>query len=219
MSESDQPTSLSRLRIQFGKTGSMRYVGNLDMHTVWERTFRRAGLPLFYTKGFSPHPRFQMAASLPVGAASQCELIDVWLVCEPETEKVLPALVSAAPPGLEIVALELVDPNSPALQNRLNTSDYIVTFRDPPPAGELSERLAQLMATASLPRERRGKSYDLRPLIEEACVLSPENGTAERLFLRLSAREGATGRPEEVLAALGYDPLSGALERVALHFR
>ena len=45
----------------FSKTDAMRYTGHLDLHRAWERTFRRAGLPLAYTQGFSPHPRINLA--------------------------------------------------------------------------------------------------------------------------------------------------------------
>jgi hypothetical protein len=70
------------------------------------------------------------------------------------------------------------------------------------------------METTSIPRERRGKSYDLRPLIESLEV-SPE-GT---IHMRLSAREGATGRPEEVLDILGIAFEGTRIERTRLIFQ
>ena len=45
-----------RIRITFSKTAAMRYTGHLDLHRAWERTFRRAGLPLAYSQGFHPQP-------------------------------------------------------------------------------------------------------------------------------------------------------------------
>ena len=60
------------------------------------------------------------------------------------------------------------------------------------------------MNAASLPRERRGKSYDLRPLIET--LLVKREGDAVQLEMTLSAREAATGRPGEVLRAMDLDP-------------
>ena len=66
----------------------------------------------------------------------------------------------------------------------------------------------------SLPRERRGKSYDLRPLIEKIELLS-EN----KILMKLAAREGATGRPEEVLDVLGIKIEHARVERTNLIFR
>lgn len=194
----------------------MRYVGNLDMHTVWERTLRRAGLPLAYSNGFNPRPRFQVASSLPMGASSRCELLDAWMVNAPALEGIYKSLQEAAPPGLEVVAVNQVPLSLPALQTQLVSSDYIVFLRDPILQEELEQRVNELAARTHLPREKRKKSYDLRPLIEKIEVLP---GQPRRIFLQLAAREGATGRPEEVLDALGIDPLTGAMERIKLTFR
>src|SRR5512136_2023173 len=68
-----------RLRIVFSKTGSLRYTGHLDLQTVWERTVRRAGLPLAYTHGFHPGPKIQIASALPLGFIGRCEIVDIWL--------------------------------------------------------------------------------------------------------------------------------------------
>lgn len=217
---SEQPPSpaneaqpLTRVRITFGKVDTMRYVGNLDMHTVWERTLRRAGLPLAYSKGFKPRPRFQMAASLPLGATSRVELLDVWLEGEIAPDELRGRLERAAPPGLLIVTMEEVPLQSPAMQTRLLAAEYVVPLREAMPRADLEQRVDALRAAESLPRTWRGKAYDLRPLIETIAVGEDE---PLRLLLRLTAREGATGRPEEVLAALGLDPLSGSVERVGL---
>ena len=64
-------------------------------------------------------------------------------------------------------------------------------------------------------RERRGKTYNLRPLIEELKFESMNDGFAQ-LRMRLSARESATGRPDEVLLALGLDPFASRIERIEL---
>ena len=69
------------------------------------------------------------------------------------------------------------------------------------------------MESDSIIRERRGKTYDLHPLIEELSI--PGNG---KIFMRLSAREGATGRPEEVLDVLGIAFEGTRIERTRLIF-
>jgi hypothetical protein len=73
----------------------------------------------------------------------------------------------------------------------------------------------QLLNTETLPRERRGKAYDLRPLVEDLQVRQGENNRPV-LYMRLAAREGATGRPEEVLSALDLDPSAFRVVRTAL---
>jgi hypothetical protein len=81
----------------------------------------------------------------------------------------------------------------------------------------LNRRVEALMMAESLPRERRGKSYDLRPLVEMLSVVTQPDG---KVWLRmtLAAREGATGRPDEVLTALDIEPETARVERTKLIF-
>lgn len=65
------------VRIKFSKTGSLQFISHLDLQRLWQRALVRAGLPLWYTKGFNPHPKLVFALPLPVGVESVCELIDV----------------------------------------------------------------------------------------------------------------------------------------------
>ena len=68
-----------RYRITFSKTGTLRYIGHLDLHKIWERTLRRAGLPLAYSQGFHPSPKIQLASALPLGFLGRAEVVDIWL--------------------------------------------------------------------------------------------------------------------------------------------
>ncbi len=158
-----------RLRITFAKNGALRYTGHLDLHKIWERTVRRAGLPLAYTQGFHPGPKIQLACALPLGFSSRAELVDLWLD-EAEGPVIRPTaeiLQAAAPPGLKVLEVAEVDSGAPALQNLVASAEYEVTLLDPVDIAGLSRKLSALMEAESLPRQRRGKSYDLRPLIEE----------------------------------------------------
>jgi hypothetical protein len=69
------------------------------------------------------------------------------------------------------------------------------------------------MDSESIPRTRRGKEYDLRPLIEELSLQADNT-----IFMKLTAKEGATGRPEEVLDVLGIAFEETRIERTKLNF-
>ena len=226
-----------RLRIIFSKTGSLRYIGHLDLHSVWERTFRRAGLPLAYTQGFHPGPKIQIASALPLGFSGRAEIADVWLqddvgatlvVAQGDQEDqgdhegrpYADVLQPAAPPGLTILSVEQVDEHGPALQTQVISAEYAVTLLEPFDEASLGGKIVALLEAASLPRERRGKAYDLRPLVESLSIttsLLPGGDEREmRVLMRLAAREGATGRPEEVLDVLGIPAESVRIERSRL---
>lgn len=205
---------MQRLRIQFTKNPAMRFTGHLDLHRAWERAFRRAGLPLAYSQGFNPHPRINLAAALPLGFTSECEIADVWLDPECPLAEVESRLASALPPGMSLTTLEQTALNLPALQTQVEAAEYVITFLDPLP--NLPDRLEALLAASNLPRQRRGKTYDLRRLIINADLLPVNEEGNARMSVLLSARESATGRPEEVLAALGADPLAARFHRTRL---
>jgi len=212
-----------RLRITFSKTGSLRYIGHLDLQQIWERTARRAGLPLAYTQGFHPGPKIQIAAALPLGFAGRAEVVDLWLQEPSATLSPLPSasaqslpdmaiLQSAAPPGLTILRIEAVDEHAPALQTQVAAAEYEVVLTEAGYGSDLRRRVEELLAKPSLPRERRGKPYDLRPLILALDLLPDKEG----IRMILAARESATGRPEEVLAELGIPLEVTRIERTRL---
>jgi len=133
----------------------------------------------------------------------------------------LPARLRAAlPDGIRILDVQAVDEAEPALQMQVTSAEYEVTFDVPLDAAALRAGIERILAATSLPRERRDKAYDLRPLIEEM-EWRETAGPAEQpvLFMRLSARESATGRPEEVLAELGIPRSSARIERSCLLFQ
>jgi radical SAM-linked protein len=203
-----------RIRITFSKAGPMQYVGHLDLHRSWERTFRRSRLPLDYSQGFHPQPHLNLACALPLGFTSQCELLDAWLEQDLPLIKAREAIQAALPPGMEILGLESVDLRAPALQTQVLTAVYDIHFLDDIP--DLPERLQRLMSAQHLPRLRRKKPYDLRPLIEDAILVSQDNIDKLKLRVELAAREGATGRPEELLAEMGISFQDTHVHREAL---
>jgi radical SAM-linked protein len=219
-----------RVRITFAKQGALRYTGHLDLHKLWERTARRADLPLAYSQGFHPQPKMNIAAALPLGFSSRCEVMDMRLKNDIPLEGLCEKLQATLPTGIRVLNVESVDEKLPALQTQVASAEYEVTLTEPIDRSELERRIGSVLGTVSLPRERRGKTYDLRPLIEELTLM--ESGSPlpvqERvqeqapglhtIFMRLSAREGATGRPEEVLDALGIAFEETRIERTQLIF-
>ena len=71
-------------RALFEKTGNAVWISHLDLMRLFQRAFKRAGLPLTHTQGFNPRPSVSIALPLSVGIESRCELLDFEL----EGEKV-----------------------------------------------------------------------------------------------------------------------------------
>jgi radical SAM-linked protein len=194
----------------------MRYTSHLDTHRALERTFRRAHLPLVYSQCYNPKPKISMAAALPLGITSDCELADFWLESLQPTGQLQELLNEKAPPGLHFFSIEEIEKGEPALQVQIQAATYSMTLVDPPSEKELQTSIRVLLETHELIRERRGKQYDLRPLIEELWLESHSPHEAI-ICTRLTAKEGQTGRPEEILLALEFDPTAVQIHRRSLH--
>ena len=63
-------------RLLFEKTGNAVWISHLDLMRLFQRAFKRAGLPLTHTQGFNPRPSVSIALPLSVGVESRCELLD-----------------------------------------------------------------------------------------------------------------------------------------------
>lgn len=208
-----------RARITFSKTGALRFIGHLDLHALWERATRRAALPLAYTQGFHPQPKIYLASALPLGFSSRCEVVDLRFTQDVDIENMPGILQAVMPTGIRILKAEAVDEQAPALQTQVIAAEYEVTITALPepsdlPGKSLMQRSEELLEESTLPRERRGKAYDLRPLIEKLAILSDN-----KIFMRLTARQAATGRPEEVLDVLGIALENSQIERIGLIFQ
>ena len=210
-----QANYVQRLRLIFSKSGAARFIGHLDLARSLERALNRAQIPLAYTQGFNPRPRMQMAAALPLGFTSQCEIADIWLLERINVAEARDNIMSRMAPGITVHSVGEIDLSEPALQTLTTEATYVVCFPDGVDTRALQERIETLLAAKSIERERRGKVYDLRPLILDLTVTLGANQVSE-LTLNLTLLPGKSGRPDEVLIALGLDPLDYRIHRTQI---
>lgn len=194
-----------RHRITFATEKTLAYVSVLELGKVWERSLRRARVPLKYSQGFNPRPRMNFAAPLPVGCGAEADLLDVLLETPWTSEAVTAALVGVLPADLTVRAVAAVAPELPALSEQLIAAEYRIWLRDVA-AADVVGAVAGFLEGEATPmvkrgRKHQGKTYDLRPLVQELRLVdAPASWVG--LHLRVQARPGATGRPDEVLKAL-----------------
>lgn len=212
-----------RLRLTYRQREQMRYVGHLDVVRTWERALRRAAVPLAYSQGFNPQPRLQFASALPMGATGDGEIVDVVMDEPMEPESFLFQVQPQLPRGLELVGVQEVPLKSPALQSQKGVSEWQVEVKSDLDQAELSRRVEALLAREKImqQRQRKGREvrYDLRPLIVAARYEGPEPNGWHRLTLHLRSEPGATGRPEQVLEALGLGELPLRMHRLRVVYQ
>lgn len=203
---------MQRQRIIFGKMGPARFIGHLDLARTLERALNRAQIPLAYTQGYNKRPRMQMASALPLGYTSDCEIADIWLVESVNPLEVKARLKEKMSPGILIQEVREVSLRGAALQTLTVEASYLVRLPESPQRSDLRARIDELLSARSIPRERRGKAYDLRPLVSELTLIEREEAEYH-IKMRLGLLPGKTGRPDEVVESLGFDPLDAAYHR------
>lgn len=220
----DQPRQ--RIRLTYEKGEAIKFISHQDEFRLWERTLRRADLPLLYSQGFNPQPQLQFASALGVGITGVNEFLDITLSPPLPLAEIEARIRAKLPPGVALHALQEVLLKTEALQGLLIGADYtILIYAEPDEIapGLIEQRIAEFLAKPAIWRERERKGekyiYNLRPLVFELTYAGYDPASEEhRILLRVQQREGATGRPDEVVAALGFDDYARTLRRDRLYF-
>ena len=100
---------MREVRLRFSKTGRLKYISHLDINRAMSRALKRAGIPLWYTEGFNPHPSagecpaFSRACPLSLGVESLCESVDLRITGEITNKEIKDRLNSVLPEDLKII--------------------------------------------------------------------------------------------------------------------
>jgi radical SAM-linked protein len=189
---------VQRLRVRYAKRGRARFTSHRDFGRAFERALRRAGIPMAYSSGFSPHPRISYANASPTGAASEAEYLEIGLAARCEPAEVQRALDAALPEGLDVLA---VVPSPPgALADLLTGSRWRIDLPELSDAADVvSAAVATFLAASSAPVERMTKNgmrtFDARAAVVELVV-------GERGLSITLAHQVPLVRPDDVLLAM-----------------
>lgn len=185
-----------KYHIRFRKEGDLRLISHRDLVRAWERLLRRAGVQLSMTEGFHPKPRMNFLSALALGIAGRNELLELELAEAPAPDELQARLEPCLPPGMAIVSVELLPPESKKARVRS------LEFELPVPAdatAAVRERIDLLWASSSHLASRGDGSppVDIRPGL---AALSLSEGV---LRMRLAFSQAGGTRPRAVLEALG----------------
>ncbi len=197
----------------------MKYISHLDLMRLWQRALRRAGIPLAYSQGFSPHPRLSLAAPLAIGVTSSGELMDVFLEHRVSPHFFMKTMSKQLPPGIDISEVVDVALGLPSLQSQVLYADYEVRVNTTRAREEVEASLQSLLAKDSLPwqhtRDKEIRKYDLRSLVQDLRVADGRPPECV-LGMRLRCDASGTGRPEQVTLALGFPDPPASIHRLKL---
>jgi radical SAM-linked protein len=169
--------AVQRLRLRYAKRGRLRFSSHRDFQRAFERAIRRAGLPIAYSAGFSPHPKISYANAAPTGAASEAEYVEIALTRRRAPQDVREALDAALPDGLDVVdVVDAVEAGPGGLADRLEASVWRIELPGSAPRA-VSGALARFLALSRVEVQRMTKSgmrtFDARAAVLAAQVVTP----------------------------------------------
>jgi radical SAM-linked protein len=191
-----------RWRLVLARAEDAPRIAGRELTDAWEDALEATGLPVHRPTGRT-RGRVAFAAPLQLGVAAERELAEVFLAERVPIWRVRDALTERLPAGWRLVDLHDVWVGGPPLAGRVVAADYRIELQDGPGPDRLAEAARSLLAARELPRVRqKGESsvtYDLRPLL---VAISVDHAAVIRARTRIHPELGS-GRPEEVVAALG----------------
>ena len=193
-----------RWRLVLARSADAPDLGGRELADTWESALEASGLPAFVPAGRA-RARVAFGAPLSAGLVAEAELADIFLTEFEPTWRVRESLAGQMPVGWRLVDLYDVWLGAPPLAGQVVAADYRIEVAGAEAAG-IARAAAALLAADRLPRERQKGSttvaYDLRPLLSDVAVVAPGPPVVIRARTRFDPELG-TGRPAEVVAALG----------------
>ncbi|HXT94285.1 MAG TPA: TIGR03936 family radical SAM-associated protein [Trebonia sp.] len=208
-----KPVTAQHLLVRYAKRGKMRFASHLDVARAFERGVRRAGLPIAYSAGFTPHPKISYAGGAPTGVASEAEYLSLTLTSWTEADTVRDRLNAALPDGIDVIAVAEDSGGLP--MSRLTASEWQIALPGLSP-DDVGPVVRKFLALTEAPVERL-TSKGMRRMDARAAVVSlevlgdvdshlpggnppvPPTGSVLRMVVRHTV---PSVRPDDVLNAL-----------------
>ena len=210
---------MQRLRVRFSRGQEVKFISHLDIMRLWQRALHRAGIPLAYSEGFNPRPRISLAAPLVVGVTSEAELVDIFCDRWISPHFLSDAVSQQLPPGIEMLQVYPIALTMPSLQAQLRHAEYSVEVETEAAQGETEAKLTSLLSLKSLPwqhqRDTGAHKYDLRALIDDLWLINCHPAYCT-IGMRLRCDSHGSGRPEQVITALGFTAYPRLMHRTRL---
>ena len=184
---------------------------------AWGKALAASGLAVSGLEaGGVGRPRLAIAAPLPASCSGLAELADLWLLERVQLWVLRESLADHLPPAHQWVGAEDVWLGAPPLPGQVTAAHWRIALVGAPDVEELRRAAATVLGSTELPRARpKGppdRTYDLRPLVEDVTVERSPDGSVVLSVVTRSDPALGSGRPEEVVAALGEAARSGPLE-------
>lgn len=195
----EQPKTI---RIRFVKKGNLQYVSHLDLQRTLHRVLIRAGIPMWYTKGFNPHPKISFGYPLSIGTESVCEFLDMRIEREISMEDIVKQLNCELTD--EMYVYDAYEAKTDA--NDVAFADYTLkictTGGGPALAGKITALLTRDELLMTKKTKSGEKEINLIPLIDACKIGWCDECKSVVMNLRLATGSKQNLNPELLISAL-----------------
>jgi len=150
-----------KVRLQYAKTGRLRYLSHLETTTALIRGMRRAGFPFKYTEGFHPGPKTSFGPALSVGTAGLKEYLDMELIPPFDIPAGLLLLQGYLPLGLQAVTMKAIEKGEKSLTGFVVRYTYEII-------GKKDLSLDVFLENREMVVQRKQNSFRISEMVEEA---------------------------------------------------
>jgi radical SAM-linked protein len=199
------------LRTRFTKVGYLKYLSHLDMVRLFTRTFSKAGIPIKFSEGFNPHPKFSIGNPLPLGTESLAEYMDVELAEKISPDSFIERMNKSLPEGIQLVECKMIE-KSTSLTSIIAWSHYEIRFVSGKIGGD-DDIEKSLSKWDSIPqvhitkKKKKGKKkverqLDIKPLIGNVIYKGMDDEDFHTLSALLRSGESGNLKPIELVEAM-----------------
>ncbi len=167
-------------RMRFEKTGDSVWISHLDLMRVFQRSFCRAGIPIYHSQGYNPRAYVSIALPLPVGMASVCELLDFELAEGTQVAlSEIPARLNAVMP--RDIRVQTCYDGGKKLRELCYLDARVILEYDRGVPEDAADQIAAFFKEPTIPVTKKGKKgpveLDIAPMLRGVSV--EERGPAE----------------------------------------
>ena len=195
----EQPRTV---RIRFVKKGNLQYVSHLDLQRTLHRVLIRAGIPMWYTKGFNPHPKISFGYPLSIGTESMCEFLDMRIEREISMQEIMEQMNCELTD--EMYVYDVYEAKTDV--NDVAFADYTVRICTTGGSPALAGKIAAVLARDELYMTKKTKSgekeINLIPLIDHSKIGWCDEYKSVVMDLRLATGSAQNLNPELLISAL-----------------
>ncbi len=161
-------------RMLFEKTGTAIWMSHLDTMRLMQRAFRRAGVLLHHSQGYTPHAYVSMLLPLSVGVDSACEIMEYEL--DGDLSVTAEQMNAVLPQGVRV--LSAYESARKAKELALLEAELTLCYDGGIPAVAV-QKITALLSAPSLLVEKRTKrgmeEADIRPMLHRFSLLEREH--------------------------------------------